>query len=298
MEDCPCEIYSNDECINKDDIEIATFDNISSYDPNDLVILPSGHCISKYTFNNLDPLINPFTRANLRDTIKPLQTNNGIVQLVTGTDTVLRTTYNVLVQLVTGTDAVLRTTYNVLQTFALIVVFIYNELYANGFRTNMVYMGVFILFMILDYIDLDIVNETDMTYDDHVEAIVSLLEAFDGLMQALAGGGSGSESELDKFKQFCNTNYMKNIHADTTEQITKNLKVAINNSLSRVLKLNRIPKQATTSIKEYLTVVNEMLDNNGSYKKSKKGKNNRTKSKKGKKGKNKSKKGKKGKNKS
>ena len=62
---CPCNITNHDDCRNADDIEIISFEDLKDYSPSELVVLPSGHCITKTNLSLMETWKDPYTNNKL-----------------------------------------------------------------------------------------------------------------------------------------------------------------------------------------------------------------------------------------
>ena len=62
---CPCNITKYDECRNADDIEVISFDKLTDYAPSELIVLPSGQCITKNNLSLMETWKDPFTNKAL-----------------------------------------------------------------------------------------------------------------------------------------------------------------------------------------------------------------------------------------
>jgi uncharacterized protein YdcH (DUF465 family) len=62
---CPCNITKYDDCRNADDIEIISYEDLKDYTPSDLIVLPSGQCITKDNLSLMETWKDPFTNKAL-----------------------------------------------------------------------------------------------------------------------------------------------------------------------------------------------------------------------------------------
>jgi uncharacterized membrane protein YgcG len=62
---CPCNITKYDDCRNADDIEVISFDKLTDYAPSELIVLPSGQCITKDNLSLMETWKDPFTNKEL-----------------------------------------------------------------------------------------------------------------------------------------------------------------------------------------------------------------------------------------
>ena len=62
---CPCNITKYDDCRNADDIEIISYEDLKDYSPSELIVLPSGQCITKANLSLMETWKDPFTNKAL-----------------------------------------------------------------------------------------------------------------------------------------------------------------------------------------------------------------------------------------
>ena len=62
---CPCNITKYDDCRNADDIEIISYEDLKDYTPSELIVLPSGQCITKANLSLMETWKDPFTNKSL-----------------------------------------------------------------------------------------------------------------------------------------------------------------------------------------------------------------------------------------
>ena len=62
---CPCNITTYEDCRNADDIEIISFEDLKDYSPSELIVLPSGQCITKANLSLMETWKDPFTNKAL-----------------------------------------------------------------------------------------------------------------------------------------------------------------------------------------------------------------------------------------
>lgn len=62
---CPCNITKYDDCRNADDVEIISYEDLKDYTPSELIVLPSGQCITKDNLSLMETWKDPFTNKEL-----------------------------------------------------------------------------------------------------------------------------------------------------------------------------------------------------------------------------------------
>ena len=291
---CPCALENKDDCINRDDVDIITLENLDNYDTDQLVILASKHCMLRTSFLELltkipigDPVRNPFTREWMYPRIvtynnqeimpyypyhpeqnPPHQEQNNIID---------RTHFN----LFNLFERVPQRVEQFFAMFALLVIMVYDRI---SFRGSIFVLFAIVLSNLVNYTiynsltQLSIVDNTT-TFEEfaiNMRLFFDMLEVF---FSVLNGGNNiktkniniskdkakniniskdKAKKELTKFIDYCDQIYRTKFESSskTPKQFNQKLKKYINDTFNIVLKLKGVSVQSRTFINNYLKLVN------------------------------------------